>query len=40
MDYKSLIINAVENIDSEYLLRKIHRFIRGMLSNFDETRKR
>lgn len=40
MDYKSLIINAVENIDSEYLLRIIHRFIRGMLSNSDETRKR
>ncbi len=31
MDYKSLIINAVESIDSEYLLKIIYRFIRGLL---------
>lgn len=31
MDYKSLIINAVKNIDSEYLLKIIYRFIRGLL---------
>lgn len=31
MDYKSLIINAVENIDSEYLLKIIYRFIRGLM---------
>lgn len=31
MDYKSLIINAVESIDSEYLLKVIYRFIRGLL---------
>lgn len=37
MDYKSLIINAVENIDSEYLLKIIYRFIRGMLSNSDKN---
>ncbi|MDY4504051.1 MAG: hypothetical protein SPE08_08175 [Bariatricus sp.] len=40
MDYRSLIINAVKDIDSEYLLRIIYRFIRGMLSNSDKTRKR
>lgn len=31
MDYKSLIINAVESIDSEYLLKIIYRFIRGLM---------
>ena len=31
MDYKSLIINAVKNIDSEYLLKIIYRFIIGLL---------
>ena len=31
MDYKSLIINAVENIDTEYLLKIIYRFIRGLM---------
>lgn len=37
MDYRSLIINAIENIDSEYHLRIIYRFIRGMLSNSDKN---
>lgn len=37
MDYKSLIINAVKNIDSEYYLKIIHRFIRGMMSNSDKN---
>ena len=31
MDYKSLIINAVESIDSEYILKIIYRFIRGLM---------
>lgn len=37
MDYKSLIINAIENIDSEYHLMIIYRFIQGMLSNSDKN---
>ena len=37
MDYKSLIINAVKNIDSEYHLRIIYRFIRGMMSNSNKN---
>ena len=37
MDYRSLIINAIENIDSEYHLRIIYRFIRGLLSNSDKN---
>ena len=37
MDYRSLIITAIENIDSAYHLRIIYRFIRGMLSNSDKN---
>lgn len=37
MDYRSLIINAIENIDSEYHLRIIYYFIRGMMSNSDKN---
>ena len=37
MDYRSLIINAIENIDSEYNLRIIYRFIQGMMSNSNKN---
>lgn len=31
MDYKQLILNDIKNIDSEYLLKIIYRFIRGLM---------
>ena len=37
MDYRSLIINAIENIDSEYHLRIIYHFIRGLMSNSNKN---
>lgn len=31
MDYKKLIIDIVHNINSDYLLKIIYRFINGLL---------